>query len=300
MPIDLLLAWDWPYDEPFVQLLASAFHSRNLELLTVNPSNLNRVLDGLSVGRYSVRGFLDRASDTSPEFLPLARWASLNVPRRLNPSERAREIWFKSTLHPDLVRAGVPVPPIVRVPALSREPGLPPVDLSPLSVPFCVKPDLGGGGWGVVTNAAGWRDVQAARERLPDDDFILHDYVEPGVLHDGAGPRRGWFRVLYACGRIIPCWWDDKTLLYTGRVTDSERERLGLEPLWGIARSLAQVARVHLFSTEIAWLAPGRFAVVDYVNDPVDLRLQSHALEGMPVAVAHEVAEAIAAFVASI
>lgn len=300
MSIDLLLAWDWPYDEPFVHLLGHAFQSRGLELLSATPSNLSRLLDGLSVGRYSVRCFLDRASDTSPRFLPLAHWAALNVPTRLNPSERAREIWYKATLHPDLTRAGVPVPDIVRIPALNRDPHLAPPDLSSLPRPFCIKPDLGGGGWGVVTDATTWADVQAARQRLPDDDFILHEFVEPGGLHDpsnGAAPRRGWFRILYACGRVIPCWWDDRTLVYADRVTEAERDRLGLTPLWEITHTLARVARIHLFSAEMAWLAPGKFVVVDFINDPVDLRLQSHAREGMPDSVAQEVADAVAEYV---
>jgi hypothetical protein len=37
-----------------------------------------------------------------------------------------------------------------------------------------------------------------------------------------------------------------------------------------------------LFSTEIALTKEGHFMVVDYVNDPVDLRMQSRAVDGVP------------------
>jgi hypothetical protein len=55
-----------------------------------------------------------------------------------------------------------------------------------------------------------------------------------------------------------------------------------LHSLYEVALRIAQVCRLHLFSTEIALAPDGRFLVVDYVNDPVDLRLQSKAVDGVP------------------
>jgi hypothetical protein len=37
-----------------------------------------------------------------------------------------------------------------------------------------------------------------------------------------------------------------------------------------------------LFSTEIAITSDGRFVIVDYVNDPIDLRPQSKTFDGVP------------------
>jgi hypothetical protein len=45
---------------------------------------------------------------------------------------------------------------------------------------------------------------------------------------------------------------------------------------------IAQICGLHLFSTEIAMTEEGNFLAVDYVNDPVDLRLQSKAADGVP------------------
>ncbi len=48
---------------------------------------------------------------------------------------------------------------------------------------------------------------------------------------------------------------------------------------------------MDLFSSEIALVPDGRFIVVDYVNDPLDLRLQSQTPEGVPDAIVRAIAE---------
>jgi hypothetical protein len=143
-------------------------------------------------------------------------------------------------------------------------------------------------------NAVDWEDVQLARMTEEAEDFLLQARVEPVTLETPSGPRRAWFRVLYACGRALPCWWDDRTRLYGGPVMPAERESLGLAPLWDIARAAAGIARLGLFSTEVACVADGRFVAVDYVNDPIDLRLKSVAATGVPDEVAQQVCEALA------
>src|SRR4030066_75817 len=128
--VDFLLAYDWPYDAPFIRLLEGEF-------------------------------------------------------RPAGP---------KTNLPWEFIRAGVYTPHTIPIPALRQMPVLDErPDISPLGVPFSVKPDLGGGGWGVVTDARDWSDVENARRKLPDDDLILQQFVTPALL-DG---RRAWFRILY-------------------------------------------------------------------------------------------------------
>ncbi len=293
MIVDLLLAWEWQYDEPFVAMLRQSFAKRKLILLEVTPANLQRVLDGLSVGRYTVRAFWDRAADTNPAFLPLTRWAALNAPVRLNAFEQTRRAWIKTNMHWEFINAGINTPYTIPIPSFSRQPELTPVDLAPLGSPFSIKPDLGGGGWGVKTDATSWTDVETARRALPNDDFILQEFIHPARFEMGP-PRRAWFRILYICGQIVPCWWDDRTRLYQGLVTQAERFAFALDPLWAITAQAAELSHLDIFSTEIALDVTRKFVVVDYVNDPVDFRLQSRAAEGMPEAAAAAAAEAIA------
>jgi hypothetical protein len=181
------------------------------------------------------------------------------------------------------------------VPAFSRQPILDaPPDTSPLGKPFAIKPDLGGGGWGVKLGARSWEQVEQARREMPNDDLLLQELIEPSTLEG----RRAWFRVFYACGEVVACWWDDRTRLFVAPVTTNDRQRLGLDGLWNVIEVAAGIARLQLFSTEMARRADGRWVVVDYVNDPVDLRILGHAREGMPQEAAEKIAAAIAAFVA--
>jgi hypothetical protein len=292
---DLLLAHDWPYDAPFLELLSAAFAARGLRLVGVGPEEVAEALAALDSGRLTARVFLDRASDTSPAFLPLAERAARSGMIALNPTEKQRIAWRKTRLHWRFIDAGVHTPYLIAVPSLQRQAAIDvPHDLPALGLPFCVKPDVGGGGWGVRIDASSWKDVEAARRQMPEEDLILQELITPAIL-DG---RRAWFRVLHVCGLALPCWWDDATRCYGEGVSPAERRRWGLDDLWWISGKAAEISGLRLFSTEIAREAGDRFVVVDYVNDPVDLRFRPHAREGMPAPVARHVAEALADWVA--
>ena len=296
MAADLLLAYDWPYDRPFLSLLHETFAAAGATLLPVGPEDLKGAFDRLRAGGSPPRAYLDRATDTSPEFGPLDDWAERNISLHLNPGERRRQAWYKTNLHWAFIQDGIHTPYTIAIPSMHRQTALePPQDLPSLGTPFSIKPDLGGGGWGVITNATGWDDVVGMRRLLPNEDLILQEFVEPTLV----GGRRGWFRVLAACGRTFPCWWDDRTRLFGSAVDDEEAARLHLEPLWTIAEAAARISGLQVFSTEVALVADGRFIVVDYVNDPVDLRFQPHAREGMPAEVARAVAEALSTYIAA-
>jgi hypothetical protein len=58
-----------------------------------------------------------------------------------------------------------------------------------------------------------------------------------------------------------------------------------------MAATIAQVCRLELFSTEIALTAEGLWIVVDYVNDQIDLRLQSKASDGVPDEIVGDITE---------
>jgi hypothetical protein len=292
---DLLLAYDWPYDGPFLGLLEQHLSAISQSLLSVNPQRLAETSLRLRQGDLTARAFLDRAADTDPAFEPLENWAAEHVPVLLNPPADRRRVWKKSNLHWKFIRAGVHTPYTLMVPAFSRQPILDvPPDISPLGKPFAIKPDLGGGGWGVKLGARSWEQVEQARREMPNDDLLLQELIEPETLEG----RRAWFRVFYACGEVVACWWDDRTRLFVAPVTPNDRQRLGLDGLWSVIEVAAGIARLQLFSTEMARRADGRWVVVDYVNDPVDLRILGHAREGMPPEAAEKIAAAIAAFVA--
>jgi len=290
---DMPLTYDWPYDKPFLGLLAQALRAVGRSHVTVNPQSVADTFERLQRGDFTARAFLDRAVDTDLAFEPLEAWAEAHVPLLLNPAADRRRVWKKSNVRWEFIRAGLHTPHTIVIPAWSRQPVLDPLsDLAPSGATFAIKPDLGGGGgWGVTLGARSWARVEQTRRDMPDDGLLLKELVEPELV-DG---RRAWFRVFYTCGAIVPCWWDDRTRLFGNWIGEEPRRRWDLDRLWEVG---AGIARLQAFSTEVARLADGRWIVVDYVNDPTDLRLLSHAREGMPIETAQRIAEAIAGFVA--
>lgn len=274
---DLCLAWNWEYDAGFARLLDEACTRRGRTLLQITPGNLDPVTTALESGDCHFRALLDRASDSDERFQPLVDWARENGVSRLNPQEQSHWAWDKATMHLEFISRGLHTPYTIILPPQAEQLHLPPLDLSLLGGPFAIKPAVGGGGWGVVLEATSLEQVLKARQEYPHEKVLLQSHIEPVSLDD----RPAWFRVLVCDGAVYPCWWDTKTHVYA-RLTAGESARFGLRGLREVARRIAQVCRLHLFSTEIALTGGGDLVVTDYVNDPVDLRLQSEALDGVP------------------
>jgi hypothetical protein len=185
-----------------------------------------------------------------------------------------------------LVRASLPTPLVIILPSFEAQPELPSVTLERLGERFVIKPVHGGGGDGVVTGATSVDQVRVARQSFPTDQYILQTQVTPRDI-DG---RPAWFRVIFCRGTVYPSWWHPDSHRYTP-VTAYEEERFGLGLLRGLTRAIAALSQLELFSTEIALASGGRFTVIDYVNEPIDLRLQSRAADGVPDWVVHDITE---------
>ena len=286
---DLCLAWNWEYDADFADLLDTACRSQELGLLQVTPDNLAHVLGALDDQQVAFRALLDRASDTDARFMPLVEWARQYSAHCINHHERARRTWDKANMHLALISAGLQTPYTIVLPPFTEQPVLSPLDLSPLGERFTIKPAHGGGGEGVVMEATSWDQACAARQAHPTDRYLLQAHIAP--IHLDARPA--WFRVIYCAGQVYPCWWDTDTHVYTP-VTWDEENRYGLSPLYTTAIAIANLCGLELFSTEISLSYDGLFVVVDYVNDQLDLRLQSQAADGVPDDVVRDIAGRLA------
>jgi GNAT superfamily N-acetyltransferase len=290
---DLGLAWTWEYDADLAALLSHACEQRGLTLYQVTPATLSQTLERIAAGELRFRAFFDRASDGDPAFMPLVEWAGTHVPCLINPFATARRAWDKATMHLEFITAGLYTPYTIILPPYQERPDLAPSDLAPLGGRFSIKPAHGGGGVGVVNEAQVWTQVTAARQKFPTDKYLLQEWITPAMIVG----RRAWFRVIYSCCQVLPCWWDDQTHVYTP-VTPSEERLYNLGRLREMAEIIARVCGLQLFSTEIVWATDGRLLSVDYVNDPLDLRVQSKAAEGVPDEIVAAVAECLAEWVA--
>jgi len=289
---DLALAWNWQYDAGFVRLMQQACTDHQVSLLQVTPDNLDSILTGLGQNALQINTFLDRAADTDVRFSPLCNWASLHCRYVFNPAAKTARANNKALMHYALIRAGLTTPYTIILPPFQTNPGFPEIDLSVLKNHFAIKPSHGGGSEGVVTDAHHPEQVQAARQQFPEDAYLLQATIHPTSLEG----KQAWFRVLYCCDQVYPCWWHTDTHLYS-RLTPGEESSLHLEHLYRITRAIAALIELDLFSTEIALTDDGQFVVVDYVNDPLDLRLQSEAVDGAPDEVVAGIASTIADWV---
>jgi hypothetical protein len=285
---DLCLAWNWEYDADFVVLLDMSCRSRGLSLLQITPGNLTDLLQSLVNHQVTFRAFWDRASETDTRFTPLVQWARSHTIYRINPYEQASRTWDKATMHLALNNAALPTPYTIILPSYEEQPELPSIDLSPLGDSFTIKPAHGSGGEGVLTEATSLAQVLAARQEHPTDRYLVQAHIVPAQL----GSRPAWFRVIYCAGRIHPCWWDPHTHVYTP-VTFTEESRYCLSPLHDLTASIARLCGLDLFSTEISLTPNGLFVIIDYVNDQIDLRLQSKAMDGVPDEIVHDIVESL-------
>jgi ABC-type multidrug transport system ATPase subunit len=90
-----------------------------------------------------------------------------------------------------------------------------------------------------------------------------------------------WFRVFYAFGDTMLCWWDTETHVYRS-VSPEEEYRYSLRKLHEIVTTIHVAAELDFFSSEIAVTRDGKFVAVDYVNEICDMRQQSDHIDGVP------------------
>jgi hypothetical protein len=255
-------------------------------MLQITPANLAEVLYALAEKEISCRAFFDRASDLDPQFMPLVQWVHENRIYWINAYESASLTWDKTQMHSLLVAAGLDVPNTIILPAYFEQPDLPGMDLQPLGEQFTIKPAHGSGGVGVMTQATSWDQVLAARQEHATDKYLLQAHIVPKSLY----MRPAWFRVIFCTGKIYPCWWNPQSHVYAP-VSSEEKSCHDLARLEDAVAVISRLCGLDLFSTEIAYTQEDQFMVVDYVNDQIDLRLQSSAFEGVPDDIVFDIAE---------
>jgi hypothetical protein len=291
---DICLAWNWEHDTDFVAIFATACKSHGLSLLQATPETVTAIADRLTRGEITFQAFWDRTSEGDARFIFLAQWAADRGLYQINPLDQARLTWDKGRMHAALIDLGIYTPYTIILPSYAEQPEVPAVDLRVLGDRFIIKPAHGGGGEGVVVEANTIDQVQMARQEFSDDRYLLQAHVAPVQLKG----RAAWFRIIGCAEKIYLCWWDTHTHVYTP-VTPVEETEYNLGPLRTIATSIGEFCGLDLFSTEVALAPDGHFIVVDYVNDQIDLRLQSKAVDGVPDAIVQDIAEGLIELVAA-
>jgi hypothetical protein len=291
---DLCLSWYWQYDDDFARYIEQACSTYGLTLLQITPRNIIDSVTEIYSNQTGFRTLLDRASDDL-RFEPVRRFAKANRLRRINPLEISHWAEDKATMHLELIQAGVDTPYTILIAPFVDQPILPALDLAPLGEKFVLKPAVGGGGEGVMLNASTLDDIRCARLQFPAQKYLAQAYIQPRLLSG----RTAWFRCFYVAGSCIPCWWNPSTHVYAV-LTPDEEKLFELERLREVTERIARVCKLDWFSTEIALTSEGKLVVVDYVNDGIDTRLQSKAVDGMPDEVMKKITEGLVRLVKSL
>ncbi|MGE5313947.1 MAG: ATP-grasp domain-containing protein [Acidobacteriota bacterium] len=277
---DLGLAWNWEFDQAFIFGLEAECRRTGLTTYRIEPHNLSESLRLMRSGKLAFRTFLDRASDGEEFFLPLERFLTRSETHMFNPYEAIERAKDKATMHLELMTAGINVPYTIIISPYSKkkEIELSLSELAQLGRPFIIKPaNTTGGGIGVIMGAETLKEVIESRQHHKGDKYLLQETVVPATLQ----ANTGWFRVFYAFGETLLCWWDTVTHIYRA-VTEHEEYLFGLRKLHEIATTIHMVCGLDFFSTEIAVTRDGRFVTVDYVNEICDMRAQSQHVDGVP------------------
>jgi hypothetical protein len=284
---NLAIAWNWEYDREFIDRVQEIASQNNVAVLEIHAQNVEEIFHLLRTGKIYFRHLLDRASDEAEAFQPLARYVHKqfrsgdeNAPRSINPHDLQIHASDKATMHLEFLTHNIEVPYTIIISPYNHknEVELSLTELAKLGRPFIIKPaNTTGGGIGVVIGAETLKEVIDARQSHKNDKYLLQETILPIKL---AG-RRAWFRVFYAFGDIIPCWWDDITHVYSPMMENDEQQ-LGLKQLWRITKCIYDICQLEFFSTELVCTSDGRYVAVDYVNEMCDMRLQSQFPDGVP------------------
>lgn len=287
MRCDLCLPWYWEHDIDFVQFVERACSEQGLTLWQITPDTLLESLSALYKGEKSFNTLLDRSQGEN-RFLPINNWAKEQHKKRINPPELSAWSEDKATMHLELISAGLRTPYTIILPPFLEQPVLPELDISRLGSQFVIKPSHGGGSEGVVLGASSLDQILRARMEFPEQKYLVQSTVTPRTIHG----RPAWFRVFYAAGKTYPCWWHPLTHVYAS-VAPTEENRYELAALHNIAQRIASICKLDWFTTEIA-LTLEDFIVVDYVNDQIDTRVQSKAVDGAPDEIMQDIASRLA------
>lgn len=288
---DLCFAWNWEHDRDFVQILAKHCRDAELHLLTVTSQNLEEVLAAVEQRTIVFRAFWDRASDNDEKFTRLQACSHSCATVFINPPEKARRAWNKATMHLELITAGVQTPYTILIDPYTVRPELDYLDLSVIGSEFIIKPAHGGGGEGVIHNANSLQCVHAARQEHPNDFYLLQARIQPVYLHN----RPAWLRIISCFGQHLMSWWNPTTHIYQP-FSEEDAALIDCGKIHRIMDTIAGVCGLDLFSSEIVLSEDGRYVVVDYINDPIDLRLQSKAADGVPDIYIEQIASAVVDF----
>jgi hypothetical protein len=295
--IDLIVLWEWEFDREFIRHLQQEAEKANLRFEHITTYDIEDFIRALQSGKVRFSTLLDRAIDTNESFAPVQEWAIANQAAIINPYADSLRTLNKSEMHYALMKVGVNVPFTVMLPSMEKMRWIDEAlmkEVFKLPLPFVLKPAHGGGGEGVIKNVTSHHHVHDGRSACYWDSYLAQERVYPKYLYGW----RCWFRVYWNFGDVEIVWWDDTTRIYR-LFSEKDKPRVRFDEIKSMMTRIAQVAKLHFFSTEIVLTRDDKLVAVDYINDQIDLRLKSKHYDGVPDEIVQKIARNIIRFAAT-
>ena len=288
---DLIILWDWEYDDDFVKSLLQAAQKKRLKADSFGPDEVEAFAKAFLHKNFRCNLIIDRASDVHPGLALLL--TNLKSQGTILINDPKAMVWCrdKATMHLELLNQGVSVPYGIIISTDDHPESMHVMALNKLGSPYVIKPAEGGGGEGVILHGESTHDITAALQASHTGKIILQEKVIPKMI----GDHRGWLRIFYILAKIMPCWWDDQTHLYH-EIHPGELPQEILDKIFGIVNTIARTSHMQFFTTEVAIDHNGNLLVVDFVNEMCDMRIQSHHYDGIPDNVFNQIIQAIIEF----
>lgn len=275
---DFALSWPDNKRTPFIKWVREGCADKALTFLQIHDGNISETIERLEERKIRIHFLLDmNATYNSPGdlYARLCYTVKDTGGKVIDDPDHARFSIDKSISHYCFVRNNIPVPYTLIIRSWQLDKIKVPDDIKKeLGVPFIIKPAMGFGGKGVITDAK-WKlkNITMARNFDRTDNYLLQEKINPIIIED----KPAWFRTYYVFGKIIPCWWNPSNGEYS-HVNKKEFSAYNLSKLKEVPPLISQVTGMDWFSTEIAYCKKkGRISavVVDYINDQCHLDVKS-------------------------
>jgi len=286
---DLGIAWDNEIDNEFVNDLNDYALKGGIRPYLIHIYNFYASLKDITENKISFRFLLNRTSDDDPVFRGLPDFLKRKGIAFINHPDKAKESRDKFKIHLKFNSHDIPVPKTALLNPKEDRKSLE-LKIKYVSRPFVLKP-ADGYGEEAILDARSLDDVIKLKEQHGDIKYIAQEKILPKSLEN----KPAWFRVLYCCGKVIPCWWHPKTHMYD-ILTVKQVYALELYDMWHTTRRISQVCKLDFFSAELAMKNDEKFLVVDLDDQPY-LRRKSKFNDGVPDEIVDKVIQNIVSFV---
>jgi len=270
--VDFVFALDYcSPNSRLMKLFHEAMSAYGLSCQLVNNINVKKMLEDVEAGRFRPNVYLDlssRPDDTFEKLLYAAHRAGSHTIR--NPEQTQ---WvLKAQSHPELVQAGLPLPPTVILKSDDPDRELTAQERAAIGDRAVIKPSFGEAAKGCVVGVEPTlQNIRQARDYERKFDWLIQKMMSWTRL----GDRAAYLRAYNVCGHRTLMWWaqDNSPTAYQLLSWDDLR-KYDLMGAVQIIDRLADLTGMDFFSSEIAITketGPDRFVLIDYVNDQCDM-----------------------------